>query len=562
MSRQRPLWIGALAAALGCGGEPLTKEGEHVTLHRPAGEAPTPSAEPAPDPFTPESAPRLLRRMSLDLRGVLPTVEELDAVEADPSALEPILDSYLEDPRLADRLVDLLAEQWWTRVDVFDIVFEDYFLDPSQEFAFERAVGEEPLRLVAQVMVENHPYTEIVTSDTTMANELLGELWPLDYPTGAVGWRRVPYTDGRPAAGVLATNGFVWRYTATRSNMNRGRAAALSRLLLCEDYVVRPVTFSAASSDVSNPELAIRTDPYCVTCHASLDPIAATFFGFWWTTLYSRIEQQTYHPEREAMAEETIGVAPGWFGEPVADLGELGVAIANDPRFYTCAVETWARAFLRRPLGAADQAQAEALRQALVAADARPLPLLRAILMSPEYQAASVSAEAPEVEARVLTARPLSPEVLETSLAERAGFSWQWYGFDQLRNDDHGYRIFAGGVNGISVVEPAVVPSVTSALVSVRVAEGAGYAAVRAALADPSAPTLLAGLDLALRPEDPAFVALVDAAAWQLHAVRLPEDQRDELIALWAALEPEVGPTAAWEALVSALVQDPLFLTD
>jgi hypothetical protein len=556
------MWGCVVAAALGCGGAPETKEGEHVTLQRPAAEVRPSEPTPTVAPFTPLSAPRLLRRMSLDLRGVLPSVEELDAVEADPAALEPILDSYLEDPRLADRLVDLLAEQWWTRVDVFDIVFEDYFLDPTQEFAFERAIGEEPLRLVAHVMAENKPYTDIVTSDTTMANELLGALWPLDYPEGAVGWRRVPYTDGRPAAGVLSTNGLMWRYTATRSNMNRGRAAALSRLLLCEDYVVRPVSFSAASSDVSDPERAIRTDPYCVTCHASLDPIAATFFGFWWLTLYSRIEQQTYHPEREALAEEIMGVSPGWYGEPVADLGELGVAVANDPRFYSCAVETWARAFWRRPLVAEDQPEAEALRLALVEADARPIPLLRAILMSAEYQAGAVVAEAPEVEARALTARPLSPEVLETSLAERTGFRWQYEGFEQLRNDDHGYRIFAGGVNGISVVEPAVLPSVTSALVSVRIGEGAGSAAVRQALADPDAPTLLRGLDLELVPEDPAFEALIDAAAWQLHGVRLPTEQRDELVTLWAAIVPAVGPAAAWEAVVSALVQDPLFLTD
>ena len=52
------------------------------------------------------------------------------------------------------------------------------------------------------------------------------------------------YTDGRPAAGVLATNGLWWRYTTTDSNMNRTRAAAISRLLLCEDFMARPVSFA------------------------------------------------------------------------------------------------------------------------------------------------------------------------------------------------------------------------------------------------------------------------------------------------------------------------------
>ena len=560
--RARPVWrgLGALLAALSCAGEPRTQEGEHVEVRRPgAGEAAPDSPETA---FLPLSAPRLLRRLSLDLRGVLPTVAELDAVEADPSALEPLLDAYLADPRLADRLVDLLAEQWWTRVDTFDIVYEDYFLDPTQEYAFERAVGEEPLRIVAQTIVEDRPYAEIVTTDTTMATDLLASLWALDYPAGATGWQRARYTDGRPAAGVLATNGFVWRYTATRSNMNRSRAAALSRLLLCEDYVARPVSFSAATSDVSNPEEAIRTDPYCVTCHASLDPIAASFFGFWWLSLYSRIEQQTYHPEREALAEETIGVSPAWFGTPVAGLAEIGVEIANDPRFYTCAVETWARALWRRPLGPSDQPQAEALRLALVEGDGRPLGLLRAIVTSAEYQAGAVAEGGAEGENRTLTARPLSPEVLESSLAERTGFVWQWGGFDQLRNDDHGYRILAGGVNGVSVVEPAVLPSLTSALVAIRLGEGAGHAAVQRAMQSPGTPSLLQGLTFTLRPEDPAFTALLEGAAWQLHAVRLPAEERDALVDLWRGLEPTLGPGAAWEAVIGALVQDPLFLTD
>ena len=39
-------------------------------------------------------APRLLRRLSLDLRGVLPTPGELDQVAADPAALETLRDAH------------------------------------------------------------------------------------------------------------------------------------------------------------------------------------------------------------------------------------------------------------------------------------------------------------------------------------------------------------------------------------------------------------------------------------------------------------------------------------
>ena len=88
------------------------------------------SGEPAPDSTPPESevsafealpAPALLRRASLDLRGVLPTIEELEAVEADPEAMTAIAEGWFADPRFQDRMVQLLSERWHTLVDVYDI---------------------------------------------------------------------------------------------------------------------------------------------------------------------------------------------------------------------------------------------------------------------------------------------------------------------------------------------------------------------------------------------------------------------------------------------------------
>ena len=70
-------------------------------------------------------APRLARRMSLDLRGILPTSAELDLVEADPSQLSTLRDAWLEDPHFEERLVRLLGERWQTRVDEFLFLFSD-----------------------------------------------------------------------------------------------------------------------------------------------------------------------------------------------------------------------------------------------------------------------------------------------------------------------------------------------------------------------------------------------------------------------------------------------------
>ena len=69
------------------------------------------------------SAPRLLRRISLDLRGTLPDVADLDTVEADPGALDAVVARYLDDPLHEERLVQLLADRWHTIAPAHDRIY-------------------------------------------------------------------------------------------------------------------------------------------------------------------------------------------------------------------------------------------------------------------------------------------------------------------------------------------------------------------------------------------------------------------------------------------------------
>ena len=138
-----------------------------------------------------------------------------------------------------------MAEQWLTRVDSFNLSHVDYRLSEDAAFEFLRSVGEEPLQLMAYVGTQDLPWTEVVTADYTMANELLLDIWPLEDLAGGTGWRPARYTDGRPAGGVVMSNGLWWRYYTTPNNYNRSRAAALSRLFLCEDFLLRPIKFTA-----------------------------------------------------------------------------------------------------------------------------------------------------------------------------------------------------------------------------------------------------------------------------------------------------------------------------
>ena len=473
------------------------------------------AADPEPLPDL-----RLLRRLSLDLRGTLPGLEEYEAVAEDPAALEELRDDWLERAELEEVLVHRLAERWHTRVDGFDIEASEYGLGDEQAWAYHRAVGEEPLRLVARIVVEDRPWAEVVRADHTLANPLLEQIWPLEREAGE-GWTEARYTDDRPHAGVLSTNGLWWRYTTDVSNMNRRRVAALSRLLVCEDPLTRPVALDGAA--LEDIETAVHTQPACQTCHASLDPAASALFGFWWVVHYSEPEESRYHPERERLGEDYLGVRPAWHGRPVSGLVELGEAIAEDPRFDRCAAETFAELYWRRPLEVSDEPSLAELVRALEEGDQRIKPLLRAITDHPEYRSAE-------------RAHLLQPHQLASAVEELTGFRWTWQDVDLLDADPEGYRVLAGGVDGILSTNPQGAPGLTRSLVVQRLAE---MAAVHAA-------------------EDTQAVDELTLRAYG-------EVLDDEELALYEALVDEVtadsGGREARIALFTAVLRDPAFVS-
>jgi len=514
-------------------------------------------------------APRLLRRMSLDLIGVLPPVADLDAVEADQTQLADLRDAMLLDERLEDRLVYLLAERWYTRIDEFLAIPTDYGMSVNDEFAFVQSVGEEPLRLMARIAVEDRPWTDIVTADHTLVNEILADIWPVELSDESAEpgrWQEARYTDGRPAVGVLATNGLWWRYTTTNSNHNRARAAAITDLLLCYSILDRPVQFSNASTSVTEEDAvaeAIREDPYCNSCHSVVEPLAASLFGFWWNPAASADEITIYHAEREPMGEQYLKVSPAYFGTPMTGLVELGPLIAADPRFIRCTAQSMAELLWRREIVLEDFEQIEDLRTAFDDADLRLKPLIRAVTDTDTYRAGGLSEPLDELQAdQELTLRLLSPDQLASALEDISGFRWTWNGFDQMVNDTIGYRVMTGGINGWSVFVAQSDASLSRALTIRRLTQGAAQQAVADDLAGgvPS-PRLFSHIDLDSRPGDAEFTAELEALRWRLYASQPDEGELEEDEALWSQIEADSGPEVAWEMLLWVLLNDPRFTT-
>lgn len=514
--------------------------------------------EQEPTPLDPAAqAVRALTRASLDLRGVRPSDDELDAVVADQSALDGLFDTFVQDERFPERVVDLYNEIYLTRSEALGINTTP--LEIFWKHEFFQLVGQEPLRLVAEVAAQDLPYTEIVTADWTMVNEELAAYYPVDYPEGATGWRQVSYTDGRPAAGVLATNGLWWRYTTTRPNANRSRANATARLVLCEDFLHRDVDIdpTVLLGEADAAEDATQSNEACANCHVSLDPLASHFFGFYLSNYTSVQEATTYHTGREPTWSTLTGVEPGYFGTPTGGLADLGPLIAQDPRFITCAVEQAWTLMLRRPPTLEDQDRLNVVRERFIQGGLTLRALYRAVVAEADYQG-----QEPDGAGSVDT-KVVSVELLSSQIEDLTGFAWTYDGQDMLRADEIGFHLVAGGVDGITQTLAPQEPTTGLVLTLEALAELASEHAVdnEATLAA-NQRRLFTEVDFTeTAAEDPDAIARqLVVLHRRLFGARLETDSEEILdgLALWETLygiEPD--PKAAWRGVLTALLRHP-----
>jgi hypothetical protein len=462
-------------------------------------------------------------------------------------------------------MVDVFANIWLTRVDAFNVPAADFGLTDEHEYL--RSVGEEPLRLMAYVAARNLPWSEIVTADYTLANATTYSMFELEWTEAAPesGWALARYTDRRPPNGVLATNGLWWRYATTLNNMNRGRAAAVSKLLLCHDFLQRPVVIQGLDEFTEEALLAAtQEEPSCQSCHATLDPLAANFFGFWWYDVKDATELSSYHPEREPLGATYMDLTPAWFGQPLEGVAALGPVVAADPRFQRCIVEQMAEQLWHRPLTDADFNLLSASEEDFAAGGLRMGALLRSLMATPEYRAGALLEGADEdTDERYVTRRVMSVEQLASSVEALTGYRWSVQGYDQLTNDIVGYRVMGGGADGLIVTDPSPWPGVSRSLVIQRLAQLAAQAALEEDLARAAVDRRLVGTTaedlLTLRPGDGRFEAEVEALRLRVHGLRPDADTLADDAALWTEVEALAGPQLAWQALVGGLLRDPLF---
>ena len=507
-----------------------------------------------------------LIRLSVDLRGVHPGESSLVTIEANPELYEDFVDDYLQDDRFLDRIEEVFNLSFHTRTGATYFDPAEAGLEELPNAVVASSIADEPLKLVRHIVENDLPYTDIVLADYTMADPVLAQMWNLDYPDGETGWERSRYQDGRPHAGILTMTTMWLRYPSSGANANRHRANTVSTILMCDDYLARPVSFGRNQIDAlttGDPEDVIRNSPPCQSCHSSLDPLAAHFFGFWWDIEEENLDNYTtYRPEDEPLWQDYADKEPGWQGTPTANLEDLGERIADDPRFISCAVETVFEGMTQRVASDLDWAELAVHEDAFVDSHLNIRELVRSIVLSDEYRAAR--AWEPELNERLPTVKQVSPAQLATIVEAKTGYRWTFGGVDALKTHVVGLPVLAGGVDSLYVRTPNYDPSVGVVFVQERLAQSAGW---HVASHDLDAERedeaiLLHYVNADMRPDtdEEAFRALIEHLYLHITGIPLEPDheQVGVLLTVWRQLYSIEGdPDAAWAGVVSIVLRDP-----
>ena len=536
---------------------------------------------PSDGPESPESslsAAEAAHRVSMALRGVRPSAEEISGAD-----LEALARTWVADPAFLETVHELHLEGWWLAVEEFGAPPAYGALEGYTQHEIRTSMFEEVPRLVVDLVADERPYTDIVRAPYTMANKILAEAYGLPFDETQGAWQRTTYTDGRPPAGILATNGLWLRHFSGDANANRHRAWFVERALLCRPD--SPQQVGEIFPDTSDPEAvanAVQQDAACAGCHASLDPLASHFFGFrrymFPFEMREAFEQDCrgefapycypvsmYDATATTGWEEHALQAPGYFGLSSSGLETLGDHIADDPAFARCTVERFWEYLAQSDL---DEVPDEELRgwvDHFVDSDFDVRALAVELVTSERFVRAPSAGGVgplwirPTQHARQLKAltgldwnvRRISEECLDSN----AGCMGD---VPLLTGDDEGFRVLAGGSDGWRVMEPLHEATPTRSLVYSVAAETAAAHVVRADLEkDRSTRMMLRAVELDTRDSETLLIQMRQLTKRILGESLSPRELQ-ELVDLWSAVLADSSDAAhAWEVVVAALLQDP-----
>ena len=279
---------------------------------------------------------KTLRRAALVFAGRVPTDEEYAAAQGGAAALRETIRGLMTGPEFHEFLIRASNDRLLTdRNDEIPIDHPGFVEFTNETYRLRKEAHESndvrdrielgewyrevehgtrraPLELIAHVVENDLPYTEILTADYIMANPATARAYgattrftdptdPSEFkPSSIVSYYRRgegfveehdPDVDARrildpgplateyPHAGILNSTVFLRRYPTTATNRNRARSRWTYYHFLGLDIEksASRTTDPAALADTNNPTMHNEA---CTVCHRVLDPVAGAFQNY------------------------------------------------------------------------------------------------------------------------------------------------------------------------------------------------------------------------------------------------------------------------------------------
>lgn len=302
-----------------------------------------------------------LRKASMSLVSRWPTEEEEKAVnEGGEAAFDTVLLGMMKEDAFYERLKEIWNDYLLTDTflpmpgvggmrgieilptgtaqsgDAFDDFpnvqkLAERFPDEKERAFVGVGVAREPLELIAHVVRNGRPFTEILTANYTMVNPYSAFVFgvddevgfadpkdPTEYREARLKIRRNGVEIPIPHAGVLTSHALLSRFPTTITSRNRSRANAILNLFLginarrLAERSIDPTRVTGHNPTLNHAD--------CTVCHTVLDPVAGAFKQWPWVHPGNAVR---FMPAEGGEAPVNAGLggwpAPGsWFTDMLA----------------------------------------------------------------------------------------------------------------------------------------------------------------------------------------------------------------------------------------------------
>ena len=468
----------------------------------------------------------LLRRLTLSLAGRLPRNTELETIKKNGlRGIDAVLDRIMTEDafyqRLKEGFNDIFltngydgngelilsynhfekSRLWYQKYDLSHIKDEKERKEALYAMTreYRKAIRKEPLELIANVVRNDLPFTEIMTADYMMVTPYSARGYgifeqikdrfkdpddPFEYLPAklpALKARNDNPVNGPlvqesktgfyPHAGILSTFQYLRRYPTTETNRNRLRARMYYQHFLGIDVMELADQVADAAAIDSKYKTPWMEAADCVVCHRTIDPVSGLFQDFY-------NDEGHFGPRQDGWFKDMF--VRGLEGEdlPKEDkwrsLQWLARRTAKDPRFAIAMTEhVWyvltGRKALRPPKDIEDpffsarrtaykmqRLEIGRIAKRFAQADFNLKLVFKELAKSPFYRADGLDAAIGQAERKAElhdlgVSRLLAPEQLERKIEAIFGARW-----GKLKKE---MGILYGGIDSQSVTERLGEPS-------------------------------------------------------------------------------------------------------